>query len=226
MSGAARALWRADFTISDLSLSLSRSCFAGMGLDWSAPPGRAEFSPRLLPFTVWGKDDLGKLKRRHAVALGGGLFERYAMLMLLPWVQNKTFALSFKRWLTRARGEFQRWFAVCPWFIVAQRVLQRWTLSGCTIQSSAGGPHLRMGISTATQRRGGYKVRQCRRSLLLSCAFALLQEIASFAASDQEEPCILYFDVCAHRETRSSVRGRLYAPPQASSLAAIWLDMI
>ncbi|CAN0056457.1 unnamed protein product, partial [Ectocarpus sp. 4 AP-2014] len=42
-----------------------------MGLDWSAPPGRAEFSPGLLPFTVWNKDDLAMMKRRHAVCLGG-----------------------------------------------------------------------------------------------------------------------------------------------------------
>lgn len=44
-----------------------------MGLDWSAPPGRAEFSPGLLPFTVWSKDDLAMMKRRHAVSLGGVL---------------------------------------------------------------------------------------------------------------------------------------------------------
>eukprot|EP00752_Nemacystus_decipiens_P009768 g8724.t1 len=42
-----------------------------MGLDWSAPPGRAEVPPILLPFTVWGKDDLSMLRRRHAVSLGG-----------------------------------------------------------------------------------------------------------------------------------------------------------
>lgn len=42
-----------------------------MGLDWSAPPGRAEFSPGLLPFTAWSKDDLAMMKRRHAVSLGG-----------------------------------------------------------------------------------------------------------------------------------------------------------
>eukprot|EP00903_Cladosiphon_okamuranus_P013365 g12456.t1 len=41
-----------------------------MGLDWSAPPGRADFPPNLLPFTVWGKDDLRMLKIRHA-SLGG-----------------------------------------------------------------------------------------------------------------------------------------------------------
>lgn len=56
-----------------VSLSLPRYLYLpdGMGLDWSAPPGRAEFPASLLPFTVWGKDDLRMLKKRHAESLGG-----------------------------------------------------------------------------------------------------------------------------------------------------------
>lgn len=60
---------REEGTHNDSALSLFLS--VGMGLDWSAPPGRAEFPPSLLPFTVWGKDDLGMMKKRHAVSLGG-----------------------------------------------------------------------------------------------------------------------------------------------------------
>lgn len=52
-------------------------CWAVMGAEWSAPPGRADVPTGLLPFTVWTKHDLQMMRRRHAVSLGGILVQTF-----------------------------------------------------------------------------------------------------------------------------------------------------
>lgn len=55
------------------SPAAARQChvLSDMGGDWSTPSGQAEVPSALLPFTVWDKDDLRMMKKRHAVSLGG-----------------------------------------------------------------------------------------------------------------------------------------------------------